>query len=122
MLSGRGLVALHRWLGHPDTEAGALMQGIAAGESRALETGRLFARVLGRVLGSLALLHLPRGGIYLTGGVARAFGPHLHDLGLFEAFSQMGRFSGMMDIFGLAVVEDDYAALTGCAVHLLETA
>lgn len=119
VLSGRGLVALHRW--RTGTEAGSdeIVQALTAGTPQAIETGRMFARLLGRTLASLALVHLPHGGIYLTGGLARALGPHLVALGLIEGFSQMGRFADMMDGFGLHVVEDDFAALTGCAVRLL---
>ena len=79
---------------------------------------RTFARLFGTIAGNLALIHLPFGGIYLSGGVARAFGPHLADLGFVEAFRSKGRFASFMDMFGITVINDDYAALAGCASHL----
>jgi glucokinase len=74
--------------------------------------------MLGVVSGDLALTTLPFGGVWLVGGLARAFAPYLQDFGFVEAFRDKGRFSGFMEQFGLGVVEDDNAALTGCASHL----
>ena len=73
---------------------------------------------MGTVMGDLALIHLPFGGIYLIGGMARAITPWLGPLGFAEAFRGKGRFTDFMGQFGVAVVQDDYAALTGCASHL----
>ncbi len=95
------------------------MAAIATGtDTLASEAGRVFVRMLGTVAGNLALIHLPFGGIYLIGGVARAFTPHLADFGFAEAFRDKGRFAGFMQNFRVSVIEDDYAALTGCAVYL----
>ncbi|HHS94429.1 MAG TPA: glucokinase, partial [Rhodobacterales bacterium] len=35
-----------------------------------------------------------------------------------EAMRDKGRFSGFMKNFPVFVIEDDFAALTGCAHHL----
>jgi glucokinase len=74
--------------------------------------------MLGAVSGDLALTTLPFGGVWLVGGLARAFAPHLASFGFVEAFRDKGRFSGFLEAFGVGVVEDDNAALTGCASHL----
>ncbi|MFZ1726109.1 MAG: glucokinase, partial [Albidovulum sp.] len=84
----------------------------------ATASGRAFVRLLGAVAGDLALTHLPFGGIYLIGGVARAFAPYLEPFGFAEAFRDKGRFSGFMRDFPVTVIEDDFAALAGCAVYL----
>jgi glucokinase len=76
--------------------------------------------MLGAVAGNLALIQLPFGGVYLIGGVARAMAPWLDEFGFPAAFRDKGRFAGLMDGFGVGVVEDDFAALTGCAAHLME--
>ena len=65
-----------------------------------------------------ALIHLPFGGLYLIGGVARAMTPYMQEFGLTEAFRDKGRFGEFMHSFSLHVVEDDFAALTGCAAYL----
>ena len=53
------------------------------------------------------------------GGVARAISGHMTALGFGDAFRDKGRFAGFMGNFGVYVVHDDYAALTGSAAHLV---
>jgi glucokinase len=120
VLCGRGLEALHHWLTGQTLPGAAIMAALAEGEPGALRTGQLYARLLGRTLATFALTHLPFGGIYLIGGVARAFAPHLAGLGMAAAMAEMGRFSDMMAEFPVWSVVDDYAALAGCAAHLAE--
>jgi glucokinase len=114
-LCGRGLVAVDGWLNGRERAGEAILTDLAAGEASALRTGQLYARLLGRTLATLALTHLPLGGIYLIGGVARAFAPHLAGLGMGAAMAEMGRFSDLMASFAVWAVDDDYAALSGCA-------
>ncbi|MCU4653591.1 glucokinase [Roseibacterium sp. SDUM158016] len=118
VLSGRGVGTLHAALHGVHAEAAEVLAAMEARDAAALETGRLFVRVMGAVAGDLALGHLPFAGIYFVGGVARAFAPWLDELGFAEAFRSKGRFSTFMEQFGVQVVTDDYAALTGCASHL----
>lgn len=123
VLSGRGLERVYAWLGHEagdprELAAQDIMAALARGDDRATKAGRVFTRILGTVTGNLALIHLPFGGIYLVGGVVRAFEPYLMQLGFNEAFRDKGRFAGYMGNFRIDVVEDDYAALTGLARHL----
>lgn len=124
VLSGRGLERLYSWCAHEAGEtrelpAHEIMAQIAAGrEPIAQQTCALFAALLGRVAGDLALVHLPFGGLYLVGGVARAFMPYLSSHGFTDAFRDKGRFASFMDEFPVHVIEDDFAALEGCADHL----
>jgi len=118
VLSGRGVSTLHRVLHGETLETPEVMARLAAGDAAAEETGRLFVRVMGTVVGDLALSHLPFGGIYLVGGVTRAFLPYLERFDFVGAARDKGRFSAFMEQFGAFVVTDDYAALTGCASHL----
>ncbi|SHJ19856.1 glucokinase [Wenxinia saemankumensis] len=128
VLSGRGLERVYAWLGQEaedrrEARAADIMAACAAGtDERAIAAARVFSRVLGTVAGNLALTQLPFGGVYLVGGVARAFAPYLPEYGFVEAFRDKGRFAGFMRNFGVSVVEDDYAALTGCAAHLVASA
>lgn len=118
ILSGRGLSTLHAAL-HGDTATAAeIMEALANHDAAARETGRVFVEVLGAVAGDLALTHLPFGGIFLVGGVARAFAPWLAEFGFSRAFAGKGRFTDFMDQFTVQVVTDDYAALTGSAAFL----
>jgi len=123
VLAGRGLERLYAFV---TAEAGAeqviraaeVMDRLARGEDHARDTARLYVAILGAELGNLALIHLPFGGIYLIGGVARAMSPYFAEMGLAEAFRDKGRFAEFMQSFRIQLVEDDYAALTGCAAYL----
>lgn len=124
-LSGRGIEHIYAWLADEDgsdarPSAAAIMGAVADGsDPRALRTARVASRLLGTVAGNLALLSLPFGGVWLIGGVARALAPLLAQNGFVEAFRDKGRFRPLMERFGVGVVEDDNAALTGCASHLV---
>ncbi|WP_224814638.1 ROK family protein [Hasllibacter sp. MH4015] len=118
VLSGRGVCHLHKALHGSVMEASDVLAAMGRGDADAVVTGTLFVKILGDVAGNLALSHLPFGGIYLVGGVTRAFTPHLDACGFAQAFRSKGRFSDFMEQFGVSVVSDDYAALTGCATHL----
>lgn len=117
-LSGRGIVAVHAHLHHETLTSVEIIERLNAGDAKATATAALFVEALGTVMGDLALIHLPFGGIFLVGGMARAVTPWLTPLGFTDAFRAKGRFGDFMDQFGVAVVTDDYAALSGCAAHL----
>lgn len=117
-LAGRGLLAVNAFVAGSDAHASttdfiAALTNAPSDSDRA--TARLFCQILGRVLGDLALIHLPFGGIYLIGGLARAMEPFFAANDLAGAIAAKGRFSDFMKNFPLFIVEDDYAALTGCA-------
>jgi glucokinase len=125
VLSGRGVEAVYRWhvaqnTGPQDLSAHDIMTAVQAGTNpQATATARVMTRMLAEVAGNLALIQLPFGGVYLVGGVARSLAPYLTDFGFAAAFRNKGRFSEFMGNFGVGVIEDDYAALTGCAAHLV---
>ena len=130
VLSGRGLERIYAWLGQEagatgEAKAAAIMAALSddgadttADPARARDAVATFVRIFGTVAGNLALIHLPFGGVFLAGGVARAMTPHLAEFGFTEAFRDKGRFAGFMQNFGVSVVEDDFAALTGTAAYL----
>ncbi len=123
ILSGRGFERVYSFLtmengARQDLSAAAIMERLGQGDALAEEAARLFVRLLGTVVGNLALIHLPFGGIYLVGGVVRAFTPYLQRYGFETAFLDKGRFAGFMQNFPIWVVEDDYAALSGGLAYL----
>ena len=125
VLSGRGLERVYAFLGEEvgisaEAKAKDIMAACADGsDPRATEAAQVFTQILGTVCGNLSLIQLPFGGVYLVGGVARAFAPFLTEFGFGDAFRDKGRFSGFMGNFRVSVIEDDYAALTGSAAHLV---
>ncbi|WP_375262122.1 glucokinase [Palleronia sp.] len=121
VLSGRGIERIYAWASGEDVhKSSAEIVGLIAADAdeTARKTAEAFCRALGRVAGDLALTHLPFGGVYLTGGMAAAMRPHLSRYGFDDAFRDKGRFSEFMDQFAVWSVEDDYAALLGCARHI----
>lgn len=127
MLSGRGLSRVYTWLaaeaGTPrESSAAQIMQRFEDGsDAIAADATGMFVRMLGKVTGDLALIHLPFGGVFFAGGVARALSGHFGALGFVDAFRDKGRFAGFMGNFEVGVIEDDFAALTGCATYLAAT-
>lgn len=124
VLSGRGLERVYAWrraeAGDPaEKRAADIMADCETGaDPAAVEAVEWFVRILGTVAGNLSLIHLPFGGVFLIGGVARAVTPYFEPFGFTESFRDKGRFSGFMKNFGVSVIEDDFAALNGLANHL----
>lgn len=123
-LSGGGLENLYRFhCARDDATADLTAAEIMAAHDAntnpaATRAVAQFIQLLGTVCGDLALVQLPFSGIYLVGGVARAMVPHLNGYGFMNAFKAKGRFGDFMDTFSIRTIEDDFAALTGCAAYL----
>lgn len=123
VLSGRGVAHIHAWLAHEagasgDVPTAEIMARCEAGDALAERTVATYVRMIGTVAGDLALVHLPFGGVYLIGGVARSMSRYFERFGFEEAFCGKGRFSEFMTRFPVSVIEDDFAALEGLASHL----
>lgn len=123
LLAGRGLANLHAFAA---AEAGApalassaeVLSALANEDPVAVHAARIYIHILGQMLADQALIHLPYGGIYLIGGMSRAMTPHFARFGLEASFREARRVDLLSTEFSVTVVEDDYAALTGCAVYL----
>ncbi|MDD7969893.1 glucokinase [Roseinatronobacter alkalisoli] len=123
VLAGAGLERLYSF--HAEQaglaggkDAAAILAAMETGCTLAQSTGRHYVRLLGQTAASLALVTLPYAGIYLIGGVARAFAPWLDQFGFESAFTDMGRMSPLVQRIPVSLVEDDYAALAGCAAYI----
>lgn len=125
-LSGRGLVEIYQW---QCAKAGRAAQFDAASDVSRLAVmradrdcelaGEVFLRLLGRVCGDLTLAYLPFSGVYLSGGVSRAFAASLaQEPGFLAAFRAKGRMAGFMESFPVHLLLDDRTALQGCAEWL----
>ena len=120
-LSGRGLGRIYRFVADRHgqdrpADGKELTRLLAQGEDAiAQQAMGLFAQLLGRISGDLALCFLPKGGIYFCGGMARIVAPYLQQAGFADAFRDKGRFADFMQDFPVYLIDDDYAALTGCA-------
>jgi glucokinase len=119
VLSGNGLVELNNFLcPHTPRIAQDIIQSATAGAQDAKEVVDVFASFMGSVLGDLALITLPFGGIYIIGGVARAVYPFLNAQNFISGFCDKGRFSDFNSEFSVQIIDDDFAALNGCVSFL----
>jgi glucokinase len=114
LVSGTGLVRLHRLRGGTAQSAPEILAMAAAGEAEACATLAIFVRLLGTVMGNLALTHMATGGVFLIGGLARALAPHLGTLGLRDSFADKGPYAAILAAMPVWLIADDTAALTGC--------
>ena len=118
LLSGPGLMRLHAHLSDDTLNPEQIIAAHRAGDTGACASLMAFTRLLGTVLGNLALNHLPMGGIYLIGGTARAVAPFLVQMGFAETFTAKGPYSALMREMPISLITDDTAALLGCARYL----
>lgn len=121
ILSGNGLVELNEYF-CPQTPRSAqkVIQDATEGSCEAQEVIGVFGAFMGSILGDLALITLPFGGIYIIGGVARAVFPFLNEQNFISSFCDKGRFSEFNSEFAVHIVDDDFAALNGCVSFLEE--
>ncbi|MEL6362559.1 MAG: glucokinase [Pseudomonadota bacterium] len=122
LLSGRGLVNIHRAL---CTIEGAQRVSLQANEiTEAAFTGEypiavkavdVFCAILGRVVGDAVLSSGARGGVILGGGIL----PKIRDVflksGFAACFTQKGRMSNYVDAVPVKLIIMDGAALYGAA-------
>ena len=127
VLAGRGLGNLHAFAAAEagvtaSADSAAVLAGLSQGDALCTHAAQVYTTTLALFLADQALIHLPYGGIFLIGGMARAMTAHFARFGLAETFREARRVDLLKTDFSITVVEDDYAALTGCAAHLMESA
>ena len=77
-----------------------------------------FVGYLGAEAGNLALKVMATGGVYLGGGIPPKILSKLKDGTFMASFVNKGRFAEFMSAYSVSVIEDDFAALNGCAAYL----
>lgn len=117
-LAGQGIENLYEFHAKTQLAAADVVAGYHNGDANCLAAMRDYVDILGAVLGDYALSHLPFGGIYLTGGVSRSIAPIMTELGYEKTLRDKGRFSELAGSFQISLIDDDFAALKGCARHL----
>ncbi|HWJ17542.1 MAG TPA: ROK family protein, partial [Geobacterales bacterium] len=116
VLSGRGLVNLHRALGNDEAALDAAeICRRAPFDPKCAATISSFTQIAGDVLGNLALAFASWDGVFLFGSVAKGFA-HVADHARFrEAFEAKGVMVEWMKRVPVALVEKQDAALFGLA-------
>jgi glucokinase len=129
LLSGPGIVALYRFYlqrsGGIEAEdpclsssdpAAAISQAALAGQSAiAAATLDRFCSLLGSVAGDLALVTLPRGGIFLAGGIPPHIADWLMRSEFLTAFRAKGRLAPVMEHLPIYLVQRRDVGLLGAA-------
>lgn len=129
IVSGPGLTAIFEFLrdtgrGVPSAQLVAAMgEGDAAaaiarfaqqgGEPVADMALDMFLAAYGAFAGNLALAALPRGGIYVAGGIAAKIAPAMQRGAFLRAFLDKGRFAGLLETLPLHIVMNPNAGLLG---------
>lgn len=128
IVSGPGLVAIFEFLSDtgrstPSAQLIAAMgEGDAAaaitqsGEPIAQMTLDLFVRVYGAFVGNLALAALPRGGIYVAGGIAAKIAATMQRGDFMRAFHDKGRYTGLLASLPLHIVTNPQVGLLGASL------
>jgi glucokinase len=80
----------------------------------------MFVRILGGVVGNIALKVLATGGIYLAGGIPPRILPRLLQPDFRAAIQNKGRFSTLLSNIPVHVIVDSDAPLRGAALHALQ--
>ncbi|HEB95561.1 MAG TPA: glucokinase [Sedimenticola thiotaurini] len=131
VVSGPGLVAIHRFLtsrsGQPPAAAvaRAMEQGDpAAAISAAADDDpvcgqalELFVHLYGVEAGNLALKQMALGGLYLGGGIAPKILPRLQRGPFLDAFFAKGRMRPLLERMPVRVILNDRTALYGPALY-----
>ena len=119
ILSGRGLVWLYRFFGGKNAQdSKEVIQAFDAKEPAASVALRCFSEHLARFCTDLALVHMPSGGIYLSGSVGVAVSDYLQSAGFSDLFRRSGPYRGMLERIPVSCVPDVQMTLRGCAIAM----
>ena len=125
LVSGRGLEAIHAALERMEGRAGSnasaaeITDAASKADDPALakKACRLFWSYLARYCGDLALLVLARGGVMITGGVARHLAPHI-DVDAFRSeFENKIPYEPLLEVIPVSLISSPEPGMTGlCAI------
>jgi glucokinase len=124
-VSGPGLAAIHAFLGggQSDEDPGSIGEaGVAEPGSLAGQALDMFCTLYGRYAGDMAQAILPRGGIYLAGGIATKILPTLGNGRFIAAFNDKAHHARLVADMPIYVATDPHLALRGAAQLATEAA
>lgn len=117
LFSGRGLTSFCQQVTGDDSVLGTtVIQSYKTSKNPTISTAvDHYAALIGQLLRDLSLAYMPSSGIYLAGSVARAV-VGISTTRLIEVFAQPCGILGARTP-SLFTIEDDFAALYGCAAY-----
>ena len=101
---------------NPDTSSVIGEFGLSKRDPLAVRALDLFASAYGAYAGNMALATLPRGGVYLAGGIAPKLVGKLKDGTFVRAFNRKGRFADLLSTIPIHVIMNPRVGLLG-ALH-----
>lgn len=116
VMSGPGLSRLHRILSGKQESPEEIVAAARKGRPIAKATSDMFLRWFGRIAGDLALTFDARGGVYLSGGVARALAPMVAASGFRDTFENHPPYVSRLAAIPVHVVVHPAPGLLGTAV------
>ncbi|WP_375230599.1 glucokinase [Roseobacter sp. S98] len=115
---GPGLAELHAAAtGTPRIDASDVMAAASAGDSDALASTLVYARMLGAFVQDLRLLYMSGGGIYLAGSVVRGLLASPARQTFIETLQEQPTVKQTMQPVPVSVITQDEAALLGCLAY-----
>ncbi len=87
------------------------------GEAAAVETMRLFVRILAGFAGNLAMLFQPFAGLYIAGGITPKIHKWLKSDEFMEYYSSKGRMSSLVLRVPVILVMNEDIGLQGALTH-----
>jgi glucokinase len=115
VLSGPGLARLHRILAGEELSTEAVIAAARSGQGAARATTAAFFRVLGRIVGDLALAFDARGGVFIAGGVGRVLAPLFASSSFREAFEEHPPYQARLAVIPTRVIVHPTPGLLGAA-------
>jgi len=128
VVSGPGLVNLYQFLHqHRGGNAGCLAEVMSAADPSAIiserainesdelaiEALKMFVSNYGAVAGNFALSSLPKGGVFIAGGIAPKILPYLKGPAFTQAFNSKGKMQSLCESFSISVVMNTEVGLIG---------
>jgi len=124
ILSGPGLVALAQFAherraapGHPLTVPSAVEAAAHAGDAVAREAVDLFVRICAALAGDLALAWLPRGGVYIAGGIAPRLAREFDSAAFREVFNDKPPLRALLERVPVYLVTNPDTGMLGAALR-----
>ncbi len=121
VVSGPGLAAIHVFLGGPElTPEQVASMALADRASKARRALEIFLAAYGAYAGDMALACLPRGGVYLSGGIAGRLLDLLPGSGFLPAFNAKAEHADIAARMPVHVATDPRLGLLGAVILALE--
>jgi glucokinase len=120
VISGPGLVAIHRILSGENVEPAEISERALGGDAVARQSVDAFLAAFGAFAGDMALAVMARGGVYLAGGIAAKILPLMQAGTFLTAFNAKAEHADLACRMPVQVATDPEIGLQGAALRTKE--